>query len=453
MKDSRVRLALYALVALLGVSWLGAFIITPRFPPLPQLVPIRRLIANAERTVREQPESAAAHYTLARLHYLVFSTGWTMVEERHDGIEVSVQWDGKTDLWATMWRKADELAYEDLGITVSHVPESKRNAFEKARKMRHTQLVNSKWTPATSLPAAVMADHAAQALEGLEAAAHLDGSNAHYVLCQACLVEQVVEWRSALNLKKIPAKLEGLDSARARDLFLRAFRVGSGKPAPGGRCASVDHTATLEAGKGFLRLLNKSSAAAGDETLARAREEVSEGMKQFAGEEVYELVTPIVLSLSGRQIDDLIEGSARVSFNLAGFGPARTWPWLKPAAGLLVWDPQRTGEIVSGRQLFGSFTFQIAWTNGYDALAALDDDGDGILRGAELDGIRVWFDRNSDGISTPEEVVDLADCGIVGIAVKADGMAGIHPTNSRGLLLADGRTLPTWDWMAEPIRK
>lgn len=449
MKASRV--ARHALVILLGVSWLGAFIVTPRFPPLPQLVPIWRLIANAERQVREKPDSAAAHYTLARLHYLVFSTGWTMVESQED-IDVSVQWDGKTGSWTT-WHKAGELAYEDVGVTVPRIPESKRSAFEKARKLRHAQLVSSNWTPATSLPASVMADHAVRALEGLGTASRLDESNAHYLLCQACLVEQVVEWRRVLNLKKVPAGLEGLDRDRARDLYLRAFRVGSGKPATEARCASVDHTATLEAGKGFLRLADKSSTAAGNEGLAQAREEVSEGMKQFADPEVIQLVTPIVLSLSGGQIDDLIDGSAKVSFNLAGFGPDRRWPWVKPTAGLLVWDPRHTGEIGSGRQLFGSFTFQIAWANGYDALAALDDDGDGYLCGTELHGIRVWFDRNSDGISAPDEVVDLGDCGIIGIAVKADGMAGIHPTNSRGLHMVDGRTLPTWDWMAEPITK
>jgi hypothetical protein len=125
---------------------------------------------------------------------------------------------------------------------------------------------------------------------------------------------------------------------------------------------------------------------------------------------------------------------------------------VQPATALLVWDSSGRGKITSGRQLFGGYTFQVFRKNGYDALAGLDDNGDGELRGDELKGIRVWFDRNGDGISEPDEVVDLSRLGIVAISVRTTGWDGIHPQNPRGITFTDGHTLPTWDWMVEPAR-
>jgi hypothetical protein len=75
-----------------------------------------------------------------------------------------------------------------------------------------------------------------------------------------------------------------------------------------------------------------------------------------------------------------------------------------------------------------------------------------VLRGAELAGIRAWFDADNDGRSAPEEVRDLAELGIVGLAVRATSHEGPHLKNPRGMILRDGATLPTWDWMAEPVQ-
>jgi len=118
----------------------------------------------------------------------------------------------------------------------------------------------------------------------------------------------------------------------------------------------------------------------------------------------------------------------------------------------LVWDPARRGDIISGQQLFGAYSFQIFRETGYDALAALDDDGNGVLEGQEMAGIRAWFDSNGDAVSSAGEVRDLSELGIVGIKVRATGTEGPHPTCEKGLTLRDGTTLPTWDWMALPVK-
>ena len=127
---------------------------------------------------------------------------------------------------------------------------------------------------------------------------------------------------------------------------------------------------------------------------------------------------------------------------------SRRWcsPWLQPSTALLVWDPQGTGKITSGTQLFGSATWWMLFPDAYAALDALDDSRDGWLTGRELNGLALWFDRNQNGISDPGEVVALSNSPIVGIATKATGKTALSLMNPAGLRLRDGRTLPTYDW-------
>ncbi len=454
MKTPLARSLIAIVPTALIVSTLHAFVVSP--PewqlPLPQLTPIERLLSNARRLVAAEPASAEAHYAVARLNYLVFSTGWTMAA---DDTEVSVQWNGAKSEWHVLRHRAEELAYEDIGAIGAHIPESKRFAYLKARDRREAQLKKSGWSPATSLPSAKMVQHAAEALASLEAATRFAPANVHYLLCRACLTEQFVEWREVVKPAKLAPKLAALELKAARELYLAAFNLGFQKSGDQqGRVTGADAFATAEAGENFLRL--SKDPRTGANVGSSAVVEVEQGLKQVKSwpeSQVVQLITPIVLELLPvGGVGELLDPTARVSFPLRGYGPTDVWPWVRPTTGLLVWDPNRGGEITSGRQLFGGFTFQVAWRNGYDALAALDDDGDGVLRGAELAGIRVWFDRDGDGRSTPHEVVDLAALGIVGIAVRATGTDGIHPTNPAGVIFADGRALPTWDWMVAPHR-
>jgi hypothetical protein len=72
------------------------------------------------------------------------------------------------------------------------------------------------------------------------------------------------------------------------------------------------------------------------------------------------------------------------------------------------------------------------------------------LSGSELRGLAVWFDRNSNGVSDPGEVVPIERLGIEAIASRAESMDGESPANQCGLVMQDGRVLPTYDWMAHP---
>jgi tetratricopeptide (TPR) repeat protein len=160
-------------------------------------------------------------------------------------------------------------------------------------------------------------------------------------------------------------------------------------------------------------------------------------------------VTPIAIPLrDGLKAQDLEDRSARVAFDLDGSGLPQKWTWITRDAGWLVYDHRGTGKIDSGLQLFGNVTFWLFWENGYQALAALDANGDGVLTGKELEGLAIWQDLNGNGVCDPGEVKSLAEWGIVALSCRyerdpshPDGMV-LSPA---GVRLRDGRTRPSFD--------
>lgn len=167
-------------------------------------------------------------------------------------------------------------------------------------------------------------------------------------------------------------------------------------------------------------------------------------------------VSPILFSLNNSCcLKDLIVQDAPTTFDLDGTGLQRRWGWVKPGVALLVWDPERKAEITSGRQLFGNVSWWIFFQHGYEALAALDDSRDGRLAGDELKGIRAWFDRNGDGKSDQLEVVDLEELGIQELSTQVTGLADDDrsPMSDNGIRFKNGKTIPTYDWIAELQRE
>lgn len=208
---------------------------------------------------------------------------------------------------------------------------------------------------------------------------------------------------------------------------------------------------SYEAAKNFLRVVGKREPRAND----RIRVAVAKAaVESFEALPPPNAITPIVFSLDGpRSLRSLLAPDARVAFDLDGTGRAQTWPWVRHDTGILVWDPAHTGRIDSGRRLVGSVTWWLFFRNGFEALDALDDDRDGELAGKELRGLAVWTDRNGDGVSQRDEVVPIESLGIVALATRGHAPDECDPRSSicpKGLRLADGRVLPTWDWVTDP---
>ena len=85
--------------------------------------------------------------------------------------------------------------------------------------------------------------------------------------------------------------------------------------------------------------------------------------------------------------------------------------------------------------------------NAYEAMSLLDDNQDGWLTVSELISLAVWQDQNQNGISEPNELKPLKLTGIVGLRTTFTDQDGDSLVSNGGIKFADGRHLPTYDWI------
>ena len=408
--SSRTALLLVALFLFSVVSGRA------EFAP-PQSVPLSRLLNNADAYLAKNRDQAEAYYILARIHYLAFFTK----REHLLTYAGSNETDGKPNLDFIFGERTDSDDPDKIGP----------DALSKLELIAH----------------------ASQAALGFNEALRRAPKKGLYALGLASLLDEFRRWNKIAKVSGVPPELQSATIRRVREAYAEAFSLAMAEYSklkeqlPEG----IQGIVANESAAALIRLAKDHPDSMTEEDkrrLKRAEEAVAKFEKLRMG-----IITPIVFSLHpAAHLDELLDPARTVDFDLRGYGPRERWPWVKAELGFLVWDPLETGCIESARQMFGSYTFQIFRRTGYDALAALDDNADGILSGPELAGLSVWFDRDGDGRSTAGEVIPLRTLGVESIAVTATTRDGIHPANPRGLTLRDGRTLPTWDWIVEPVR-
>ncbi len=111
---------------------------------------------------------------------------------------------------------------------------------------------------------------------------------------------------------------------------------------------------------------------------------------------------------------------------------SREWP-------LLVYTPGKSRTQPNGRTLFGSWSFggkpnalrpvalrssnsnsRNPWEHGYQPLSLLDENANGVLEGAELGALSLWFDNDQDAELDPGELRSAASSGVTKISVRPD---------------------------------
>src|SRR5712692_4965192 len=141
--------------------------------------------------------------------------------------------------------------------------------------------------------------------------------------------------------------------------------------------------------------------------------------------------SPIVLDLDGDGVETTNIG-AGAFFDLDANGFAEKTGWVGKDDGLLVWDRNGDSRIDSGRELFGNETLLASGekaANGFVALAELDTNHDGALDASDaaFANLKVWKDADGDGLSSPDELISLADAGVASINIGYSNSSYVDP--------------------------
>ncbi|MBN2590202.1 MAG: hypothetical protein JXA96_10095 [Sedimentisphaerales bacterium] len=420
---------------------------------IPTPIPVDRLIKNTTAYINEHPDDINAYYTLGRIHYVAFANKSNLVgaNEREALPSISRDWMQQAAVSQNLYNHARELVLKEYGYASDRdVPNDKRAEVSSAVQKKREELEQQKWNP-DPLDDDELYEHANEAMKYFNKVIGLDPENGLYYHGLACLIEQYKDYLDETKSQVVPEEFRKVFLEQAKQYYYKAFSLSiiedsgqSMRPISG-----LKGFVSYEAGNSYVRL---ADAETKDKQEQNNLKEVKAGLAKL--ENVPEgIITPIIFSLKQNQkLNQLLAPNQNVQFDLDGNGLKETWSWIKPETGILVWDPENTGQITSGRQLFGSVSWWMFYEDGYKALNALDDNRDGTLTDSELNGIRVWFDRNSNGTSEKDEVVDLAKLEITAIGTIATGKVSGMPMCETGIKFSDSTIITTYDWTTSPIK-
>jgi len=382
-------------------------------------VPVNRLISNTTRYIKAHPKDSQGYYLLGRLHSFAFA--------------------GNTKTEMSKYYALYDPAALPPSPFLEPVPRQERTV------------------PGKILPPAARW-HLTESLRNYRRASELQPKQPLAFLGLGWMLEQGAQFADQVDASFTkPARRASAQEWRAEALAI--YRHMARNPEDLFDAESVHLESPegmrLEASRAILRMLpgpGLSPEEKADTDRARKVSEDAEERARKNPESVPRIISPIILPLRGpAPLEALLAPGRAVSFDLAGNGVPAKWPWVNSDAGFLVWDPENRQHIESGRQLFGSVTWWLFWRDGYAALAALDNDGNGWLEGDELAGIAIWRDSNGNGVCDPGEVISLRDAGILRIAVRASGLTRGMPFAAQGIQLNDQSFRPTYDWTPESI--
>ncbi|WP_371158467.1 VCBS domain-containing protein [Jannaschia sp. 2305UL9-9] len=134
-----------------------------------------------------------------------------------------------------------------------------------------------------------------------------------------------------------------------------------------------------------------------------------------------------------------------VLFDLDGDGTLERIEWMDGRTDALLIDNRDGAAIgdMDGKRLFGDEGG--TYVDGYAKLALIDANGDGVLTGAELQGLELWAD-DGDAVLETGETMTLEEAGIGSVSASLR-----YVVNDRGETLFQSQALRGDDTIEEPV--
>ena len=132
------------------------------------------------------------------------------------------------------------------------------------------------------------------------------------------------------------------------------------------------------------------------------------------------MLSAILLDLDGDGLEAKRAGKSKARFDMNGDGLRDDTGWMSGGDGMLVIDRDKDGVINQASE-FSFLSEKEGAKNSWEGLAALDSNKDGKLDKADtrFGELKVWADRNGDGISQADEIKTLADLDIAEIGLRS----------------------------------
>lgn len=152
---------------------------------------------------------------------------------------------------------------------------------------------------------------------------------------------------------------------------------------------------------------------------------VSGGATRMAAAGRYGILSPLVVDLDGNGVELKRRGKSKARFDMDGDGARDDTGWIGKNDGFLVVDRDGDGLIRSAAELSLLGAGKDS-ASGFDALGSLDSNSDGRIDSgdARFAELKIWRDRNGNGVSDQGEVRSLGDFGIASIGLDVRLQAG-----------------------------
>ena len=163
----------------------------------------------------------------------------------------------------------------------------------------------------------------------------------------------------------------------------------------------------------------------------------------------YGLAAPIVLDFDGDDEGLVSLAQSTTSFDQDGDGELERTGWIEAGDALLALDRNGNGTIDDIGEISFLGDKEGAKTD-LEGLAAFDSNGDGLLDASDERFVefKLWFDRDSDGVTDAGELLSLAEAGVtsiglVGTATGETVTAGSNIVYNRAQFTRDDGTVGT----------